>query len=141
LLRWETGDEADASSAGSAGRSAGSVGAAKPIEGSVVMSLGGITLGHYLTLGAILFAMSVIGIFLNRRNLIVLLMAIELMLLAVNLNFVAFSHYLGDMAGQVFVFFILTVAAAESAIGLAILVILFRTRSTIAVDELDTLKG
>jgi NADH-quinone oxidoreductase subunit K len=100
-----------------------------------------ITLGHYLTLGAILFAMSVIGIFMNRRNLIVLLMAIELMLLAVNLNFVAFSHYLGDLAGQVFVFFILTVAAAESAIGLAILVVLFRNRSTINVDELDTLKG
>jgi NADH-quinone oxidoreductase subunit K len=85
--------------------------------------------------------MSVIGIFMNRRNLIVLLMAIELMLLAVNLNFVAFSHYLGDLAGQVFVFFILTVAAAESAIGLAILVVLFRNRSTINVDELDTLKG
>ncbi|MFN3415747.1 MAG: NADH-quinone oxidoreductase subunit NuoK [Caldimonas sp.] len=100
-----------------------------------------ITLGHYLTLGGILFAMSVIGIFMNRRNLIVLLMAIELMLLAVNLNFVAFSHYLGDLAGQVFVFFILTVAAAESAIGLAILVVLFRNRSTINVDELDTLKG
>ena len=100
-----------------------------------------ITLGHYLTLGAILFAMSVIGIFMNRRNLIVLLMAIELMLLAVNLNFIAFSHYLGDMAGQVFVFFILTVAAAESAIGLAILVVLFRNRSTINVDELDALKG
>ena len=105
------------------------------------MSLGPITLGHYLALGAILFALSVLGIFLNRRNLIVLLMAIELMLLAVNLNFVAFSHYLGDMAGQVFVFFILTVAAAESAIGLAILVVLFRNRSTIAVEELDTLKG
>jgi NADH-quinone oxidoreductase subunit K len=101
----------------------------------------GITLGHYLTLGAILFSMSVIGIFLNRRNLIVLLMAIELMLLAVNLNFVAFSHYLGDMAGQVFVFFILTVAAAESAIGLAILVVLFRNRSSINVDEMDSLKG
>jgi len=100
-----------------------------------------ITLGHYLTLGAILFAMSVIGIFLNRKNLIVLLMAIELMLLSVNLNFIAFSHYLGDMAGQVFVFFILTVAAAESAIGLAILVVLFRNRSTINVDELDSLKG
>ena len=106
------------------------------------MNLGSsITLGHYLSLGAILFALSVIGIFLNRRNLIVLLMAIELMLLAVNLNFVAFSHYLGDMAGQVFVFFILTVAAAESAIGLAILVVLFRNRATIAVEELDTLKG
>jgi NADH-quinone oxidoreductase subunit K len=105
------------------------------------MSLGHVTLAHYLALGGILFALSVVGIFLNRRNLIVLLMAIELMLLAVNLNFVAFSHYLGDMAGQVFVFFILTVAAAESAIGLAILVVLFRNRATIAVDELDTLKG
>jgi NADH-quinone oxidoreductase subunit K len=100
-----------------------------------------ITLAHYLSLGAILFAMSVIGIFLNRKNLIVLLMAIELMLLAVNLNFVAFSRYLGDMDGQVFVFFILTVAAAESAIGLAILVVLFRNRSTIDVNELDALKG
>ena len=99
------------------------------------------TLSHFLVLGAILFAVSVVGIFLNRRNLIVLLMAIELMLLAVNLNFVAFSHYLGDMAGQVFVFFILTVAAAESAIGLAILVVLFRNRATINVDELDSLKG
>ena len=105
------------------------------------MSLGPITLGHYLSLGAILFALSVIGIFLNRKNLIVLLMCIELMLLAVNLNFVAFSHYLGDMAGQVFVFFILTVAAAESAIGLAILVVLFRNRATINVDELDALNG
>ena len=105
------------------------------------MSLGPLTLGHYLTLGAILFAMSVIGIFLNRKNLIVLLMAIELMLLAVNINFVAFSHYLGDYHGQVFVFFILTVAAAESAIGLAILVVLFRNLSTISVEELDVLKG
>ncbi len=105
------------------------------------MMLGPVTLGHYLSVGAILFALSVIGIFLNRRNLIVLLMAIELMLLAVNLNFVAFSHYLGDMAGQVFVFFILTVAAAESAIGLAILVVLFRNRSTINVEDLDDLKG
>ncbi|HJV71594.1 NADH-quinone oxidoreductase subunit NuoK [Ideonella sp.] len=105
------------------------------------MIAGTITLGHYLTLGGILFALSVVGIFMNRRNLIVLLMAIELMLLAVNMNFVAFSHYLGDMAGQVFVFFILTVAAAESAIGLAILVVLFRNRATIAVDELDSLKG
>ncbi len=105
------------------------------------MNLGDISLAHYLTLGGILFALSVVGIFLNRRNLIVLLMAIELMLLAVNLNFVAFSHYLGDMAGQVFVFFILTVAAAESAIGLAILVVLFRNRATISVDELDELKG
>ena len=100
-----------------------------------------LTLAHYLVLGAILFAISVLGIFLNRRNIIIVLMAIELMLLAVNLNFVAFSHYLGDMAGQVFVFFILTVAAAESAIGLAILVVLFRNRSTINVDELDSLKG
>jgi NADH-quinone oxidoreductase subunit K len=100
-----------------------------------------ITLGHYLSLGGILFSLSVIGIFLNRHNLIVLLMAIELMLLAVNLNFIAFSHYLGDMGGQVFVFFILTVAAAESAIGLAILVVLFRNRSTIDVAELDELKG
>jgi NADH-quinone oxidoreductase subunit K len=100
-----------------------------------------VTLGHYLTLGAILFALSVIGIFLNRKNLIVLLMAIELMLLAVNINFVAFSHYLGDIHGQIFVFFILTVAAAESAIGLAILVLVFRNRSTVQVDELNALKG
>ena len=100
-----------------------------------------VNLSHYLSLGAILFSLSVIGIFPNRKNLIVLLMAIELMLLAVNLNFVAFSYYLGDMAGQVFVFFILTVAAAESAIGLAILVVLFRNRATINVDELDGLKG
>ncbi len=105
------------------------------------MSFGAVTLGHFLSLGGILFALSVVGIFLNRRNLIVLLMAIELMLLAVNLNFIAFSHFLGDMAGQVFVFFILTVAAAESAIGLAILVVLFRNRATINVDELDALKG
>ena len=105
------------------------------------MSFGPVTLGHYLSVGAILFALSVIGIFLNRKNLIVLLMCIELMLLAVNLNFIAFSYYLGDMAGQVFVFFILTVAAAESAIGLAILVVLFRNRSSINVDELDALKG
>ena len=98
-------------------------------------------LSYFLMLGAVLFAISVVGIFLNRKNLIVLLMAIELMLLAVNMNFVAFSHYLGDLAGQVFVFFILTVAAAESAIGLAILVVLFRNRSTINVEELDTLKG
>ncbi len=100
-----------------------------------------LTLGHFLTLGALLFALSVIGIFLNRKNLIILLMAIELMLLAVNMNFVAFSYYLGDLHGQVFVFFILTVAAAESAIGLAILVQLFRNKSSIAVDELNTLKG
>jgi len=102
---------------------------------------GSVALGHYLSLGGVLFALSVVGIFLNRRNLIVLLMAIELMLLAVNLNFVAFSHFLGDMAGQVFVFFILTVAAAESAIGLAILVVLFRNRASINVAELDELKG
>ena len=100
-----------------------------------------VTLGHYLTLGAILFALSVTGIFLNRKNIIVLLMAIELMLLEVNMNFIAFSHYLNDIQGQVFVFFILTVAAAESAIGLAILVLLFRNRSNINVDELNTLKG
>ena len=100
-----------------------------------------LTLGHYLSLGAILFAMSVIGIFLNRKNLIVLLMAIELMLLAVNLNFVAFSHYLGDMAGQIFVFFILTVAAAESAIGLAILVVFFRNRGSIAVEDVSMMRG
>ena len=100
-----------------------------------------LTLGHYLSLGGMLFALSVVGIFMNRRNLIVLLMAIELMLLAVNLNFIAFSHFLGDMAGQVFVFFILTVAAAETAIGLAILVALFRSRSSIQVDQLDALKG
>ncbi len=99
------------------------------------------TLSHYLVLAALLFAIAVIGIFLNRKNVIVLLMAIELMLLAVNLNFVAFSHYLGDAAGQVFVFFILTVAAAESAIGLAILVVLFRNLNTINVEDLDSLKG
>ena len=100
-----------------------------------------LTLAHYLTLGAILFALSMVGIFLNRKNIIVLLMAVELMLLAINMNFVAFSHYLGDMHGQVFVFFILTVAAAESAIGLAILMLLFRTKSSINVDELNSLKG
>ena len=100
-----------------------------------------VTLGHFLSLGAVLFALSIVGIFMNRRNLIVLLMAIELMLLAVNTNFVAFSHYLNDMNGQIFVFFILTVAAAESAIGLAILVLLFRNKSSISVDELNTLKG
>ena len=98
-------------------------------------------LSHYLFLGALLFAISVIGIFLNRKNVIILLMCIELMLLAVNLNFIAFSHYLNDIAGQVFVFFILTVAAAESAIGLAILVVLFRNLRTINVDDLNSLKG
>ncbi len=100
-----------------------------------------LTLGHFLSVGAVLFALSVVGIFLNRKNLIVLLMAIELMLLAVNMNFVAFSHYLGDLHGQVFVFFILTVAAAESAIGLAILVLMFRNKASISVEELNTLKG
>ncbi len=98
-------------------------------------------LSHVLMLGAVLFALSVVGIFLNRKNLIVLLMAIELMLLSVNMNFVAFSTYYGDSAGQVFVFFILTVAAAESAIGLAILVVLFRNLRSIHVDDLDSLKG
>lgn len=100
-----------------------------------------LTLSHYLVLGAVLFAISVLGIFLNRKNVIILLMAIELMLLAVNMNFVAFSHYLNDAAGQVFVFFILTVAAAEAAIGLAILVVLFRNINTINVQDLDQLKG
>ena len=100
-----------------------------------------ISLSHFLILGAILFCISVAGIFINRKNVIILLMAIELMLLAVNMNFVAFSHYLGDIAGQVFVFFILTVAAAEAAIGLAILVVLFRNKRTINVEDLDSLKG
>ncbi len=100
-----------------------------------------LSLSHYLVLGAILFAISVLGIFLNRKIVIILLMAIELRLLAVNMNFIAFSHYLGDISGQIFVFFILTVAAAESAIGLAILVVLFRNLQTINVDDLDHLKG
>lgn len=100
-----------------------------------------LSLSHYLILGALLFSISVMGIFLNRKNLIILLMAIELMLLAVNMNFIAFSHYLGDTTGQIFVFFILTVAAAESAIGLAILVVLFRKLRTIHVDDLDQLQG
>jgi NADH-quinone oxidoreductase subunit K len=100
-----------------------------------------ITLADYLVLSAILFAISVAGIFLNRKNIIVLLMAIELMLLAVNMNFIAFSHFMGDLHGQVFVFFILTVAAAESAIGLAILVVLFRNLKTINVDDIGSLKG
>jgi NADH-quinone oxidoreductase subunit K len=99
-----------------------------------------ISLGHYLVLGALLFCISVAGIIINRKNLIVLLMAIELMLLAVNINFIAFSRFLGDVDGQVFVFFILTVAAAESAIGLALLVVLFRNRGTINVAELDSMK-
>lgn len=100
-----------------------------------------IGLSHYLTLGAVMFCLSMAGIFLNRKNVIILLMSIELMLLSVNLNFIAFSHFLQDSAGQVFVFFILTVAAAEAAIGLAILVVLFRARRTINVDDLDTMKG
>jgi NADH-quinone oxidoreductase subunit K len=100
-----------------------------------------IPLSHFLVLGAILFAISVVGIFMNRKNLIILLMAIELMLLAVNMNFIAFAHFLGDVSGQVFVFFILTVAAAESAIGLAILVALFRNLRSINVDDLRSLKG
>lgn len=100
-----------------------------------------VALSDFLILGAILFCISLAGIFLNRKNVIILLMAIELMLLAVNMNFVAFSRYLGDSAGQVFVFFILTVAAAEAAIGLAILVVLFRNKRTINVENLDTLKG
>lgn len=100
-----------------------------------------ISLAHVLTLSAVLFAIAVAGIFLNRKNVILLLMCIELLLLAANFNFVAFSRYLGDISGQVFVFFVLTVAAAESAIGLAILVVLFRHRHSINVDDLDTLKG
>ena len=98
------------------------------------------TLPYYLVLGAIMFAISVIGIFLNRRNVIMMLMAIELMLLAVNLNFVAFAHYLDDTAGQIFVFFILTVAAAESAVGLAIIIAVYRTRQTLNVDQINLLK-
>lgn len=100
-----------------------------------------IALSDYLILGAILFSLSVAGIFLNRKNLLVLLMCIELMLLAVNTNFIAFSHYLGDLGGQIFVFFILTVAAAEAAIGLAILVLVFRNRRSINVEDLDSLRG
>jgi NADH-quinone oxidoreductase subunit K len=100
-----------------------------------------IPLSHFLILGALLFAIGVVGIFMNRKNLIVLLMAIELMLLAVNMNFIAFAHFLNDLSGQVFVFFILTVAAAESAIGLAILVALFRNLRSINVDDLGSLKG
>ncbi len=106
-----------------------------------IIETGMIGLTSYLTLAAILFSISVAGIFLNRKNIVVLLMCIELMLLAANINFIAFSHYLNDSAGQVFVFFILTVAAAEAAIGLAILVTLFRSRRTIDVEELDALKG
>ena len=104
-------------------------------------TLPALSLSHFLILGALLFAISIVGIFLNRKNVIILLMAIELMLLAVNMNFIAFSYYLNDISGQVFVFFILTVAAAESAIGLAILVVLFRNLATINVDDLNALKG
>ena len=100
-----------------------------------------IPLSHYLVLSAVLFALSVMGVFLNRKNLVIILMAIELLLLAVNINFVAFSYYLDDPAGQVFVFFILTVAAAEAAIGLAILIVLFRNRRSINVQDLDQLHG
>jgi len=100
-----------------------------------------IPLSHFLIVSALLFSISVAGIFLNRKNMIILLMCIELMLLSVNLNFIAFSHYSGDIAGQVFVFFILTVAAAEAAIGLAILITVFRNRHTINVEELDEMKG
>jgi len=100
-----------------------------------------VSLSHFLILGAVMFCISMAGIFINRKNMIILLMAIELMLLSVNLNFIAFSYYLEDLAGQVFVFFILTVAAAEAAIGLAILVVLFRNRQTINVADLDTMRG
>lgn len=100
-----------------------------------------IALSDYLTVSAIIFCLSMAGVFINRKNVLILLMCVELMLLAVNINFIAFSHYMGDAAGQIFVFFILTVAAAEAAIGLAILVVLFRNRRTINVDELDSLKG
>ena len=100
-----------------------------------------ITLPEVLTLAALLFCISVAGIFINRKNVIILLMCIELMLLSVNMNFIAFSHFLGDIHGQVFVFFILTVAAAESAIGLAILVVLFRSKNTINVNDLDSMRG
>ena len=100
-----------------------------------------VPVSNFLILGAILFSLGIAGIFLNRRNVIILLMAIELMLLAVNMNLIAFPRYLNDPAGQVFVFFVLTVAAAEAAIGLAILVVLFRSRRTINVTELDELRG
>lgn len=100
-----------------------------------------VSLSHYLILSAMLFAIAVVGIFLNRKNLIVLMMAIELMLLAVNMNFIAFSHYLNDLSGQIFVFFIMVVAAAEAGIGLAILVVLFRNLSSIDVEDIDSLKG
>ena len=100
-----------------------------------------ITLGHFLTVAAILFTIGVFGIFLNRKNVIIILMSIELMLLAVNINFVAFSAYLGDLMGQVFALFVLTVAAAEAAIGLAILVVYFRIRGTVEVEDINAMKG
>jgi NADH-quinone oxidoreductase subunit K len=100
-----------------------------------------IGLAHYLTVGAVLFTLGIFGIFLNRRNVIIILMSIELILLAVNINFVAFSSFLGDLVGQVFVMFVLTVAAAEAAIGLAILVVYFRNRGTIAVEDINLMKG
>lgn len=100
-----------------------------------------LSLAHFLLIGAVLFCLSVAGIFINRKNVIILLMCVELMLLAVNMNFVAFSHFNADISGQVFVFFILTVAAAEAAIGLAILVVLFRTRNSINVEDLDAMRG
>ncbi len=100
-----------------------------------------VALSDYLILGAILFCLSIAGIFLNRKNIIVLLMSLELLLLSANMNFIAFSHFLGDITGQIFVFFILTVAAAEAAIGLAILVVLFRNKRTINVEQIDTMRG
>ncbi len=106
-----------------------------------MLAAAGISIGHYLTVGAILFTLGVFGIFLNRKNIIIILMSVELILLAVNINFVAFSAQLNDLAGQVFALLILTVAAAEAAIGLAILVIFYRNRGTIAVDDVNQLKG
>ena len=100
-----------------------------------------LTLGHFLSLGAMLFALSVVGIFLNRKNIIIILMSVELILLSVNLNFVAFSAFLGDLVGQIFALFVLTVAAAEAAIGLAILVVFFRNRGSIAVEDVNMMKG
>ena len=100
-----------------------------------------IGLGHYLTVGALLFTLGIFGIFLNRKNVIIILMSIELILLSVNLNFVAFSTFLHDMVGQLFAMFVLTVAAAEAAIGLAILVVYFRNRGTIAVEDINLMKG
>ena len=115
--------------------------ASNPGRGSDMLDAAGIGLGHYLTVGAILFTLGVFGIFLNRKNIIIILMSVELILLAVNLNFVAFSAQLDDLAGQVFALLVLTVAAAEAAIGLAILVIFYRNRGTIAVDDVNLMKG